>query len=71
MCVSVCLGDFLFVELCGFKFTGSSFPFFLCILINMSLYVCLCVCIHMCVCVCVCVSSLMLAAENMSGIRSS
>ena len=30
VCVSVCLGDFLCVEQCGFKFTGNSFLPFLC-----------------------------------------
>ena len=58
-CVYACVGvvfDFLCVGLCGFEFTGSSFPFFLCICIHMSMYVCACVYIYIYIyeCVCVC-----------------
>ena len=40
----MCLGDFLCVGLSGFKFSGSSFSFFV--------YIYTCLCIYVCVYVC-------------------
>ena len=54
VCVSMCLVNFWCVWLCGFKFTGSTFHFFLRICIQMSMFVCVCVYKYVCVCVCVC-----------------
>ena len=57
--VSVCLCDFLCVGLCGFKFTGSSFPFsclyvYTCLYMSVCIYIYIYICVCVCVCVCVC-----------------
>ena len=53
LCVWVtgCLGDFLCVGLCVFKFTFNSFHFlsvYICIYISMYIYICVCVCVCVC-----------------------
>ena len=67
--MSVCLGDFLCMGLCGFKFTGNSFLFFLSVYMYTHVYACLCVRIYICVsmCVCVCVSDCISHSTNTIG----